>query len=83
MMPDAAPQRRLPAYSTDTRVVRLSIKLFNCTPASLPADLKDQLTGWLKCTPLGVEGYLRPGCVHLLVQAAISAEDAVRVRRFS
>ena len=67
-------------YQSDSVVLRMSIKLFDCTPASLPPDLKAQLTGWLKCTPLGVEGYLRPGCVHLLVQATVPAQEARRVR---
>lgn len=67
-------------YQSDNVVLRMSIKLFDCTPANLPANLKEQLTGWLKSTPMGLEGYLRPGCVHLLMQLTVSAEEAARVR---
>jgi len=31
--------------------VRLSIKLFNCTPENLPSDLRDQLTSWMSACP--------------------------------
>ena len=68
-----------PQYQSDNVIMRLSVKLFDCTPARLPPNLKEQLTGWLQCTPLGVEGYLRPGCVHLLIQASVPAQEAARV----
>ena len=68
-----------PQYQSENVVMRLSVKLFDCTPASLPPNLKEQLTGWLQCTPLGVEGYLRPGCVHLLMQAVLPIQEAARV----
>lgn len=66
-------------YRSDNLVLRLSVKLFNCTPAELPEDLKQQLTGWLKSTPAGAEGYIRPGCVHLTVQAHIPASAVEQV----
>ena len=31
--------------------MRLSIKLFNCTPENLPSDLRDQLTSWMSACP--------------------------------
>ena len=68
-----------PQYRSENLVVRLSIKLFNCTPEQLPADLKQQLTGWLNCTPVGAEGYLRPGCVHLVMQAVVTEDQARQV----
>lgn len=79
MMSEPREPSARPQYQSENVVMRLSVKLFDCTPASLPPDLKAQLTGWLKCTPLGVEGYLRPGCVHLLMQATIPAHEAARV----
>ena len=54
-------------------VSRLSLKLFNCTPADLPDDLRAQLTGWLKSAPAGAEGYMRPGCVHLTLDALVNS----------
>jgi len=50
-------------------VVRLSVKLFNCTPAQLPGGLREQLCGWLNSTPACAEGFIRPGCLHLTFQA--------------
>lgn len=68
--PSAALQAGLPpaaAYQASSLVVRLSLKIFNCTPGELPQGLRDQLCGWLCATPAGAEGYIRPGCVHLTV----------------
>ena len=59
------------AYTANNTAVRLSIKLFNCTPAQLPDSLHERVTGWLGSTPAGLEGYIRPGCVHLTVQATM------------
>lgn len=59
------------AYIASNTAVRLSIKLFNCTPAQLPSSLREQVTGWLGSTPPGLEGYIRPGCLHLTVQATL------------
>ncbi len=64
------------AYSASTSAVRLSIKLFNCTPAQLPGSLRETVTGWLGSTPAGLEGYIRPGCVHLTVQATMPTRQA-------
>lgn len=52
-------------YQPENFVLRLSIKLFNCTPAELPADLRDQLTDWLKGAPAGMTTiclFLTLGC---------------------
>jgi len=68
--PSAALQAGLPpaaAYQASSLVVRLSVKIFNCTPGELPQGLRDQLCSWLCATPAGAEGYIRPGCVHLTV----------------
>lgn len=59
------------AYSASNTAVRLSIKLFNCTPAQLPSSLRERVTGWLGSTPPGLEGYICPGCLHLTVQATL------------
>ncbi len=56
------------AYQANSLVVRLSVKLFNCTPGDLPQGLRDQLCNWLCATPAGAEGYIRPGCLHLTMQ---------------
>ncbi len=64
------------AYAATTSAMRLSIKLFNCTPAQLPGSLHETVTGWLGSTPAGLEGYIRPGCVHLTVQATMPTRQA-------
>lgn len=69
------------SYQPENLVVRLSVKLFNCTPAELPKDLKRQLTGWLQSTPAGAEGYLRPGCVHLTVQAHVPHHSSDQISK--
>ena len=68
----AGPAAGAPAaagYQAAGLVVRLSVKLFNCTPAQLPGGLREQLCGWLNSTPACAEGFIRPGCLHLTFQA--------------
>lgn len=55
------------------RACRMSAKLFNCTPAQLPADLKANLVTMLQCGVNALEGYIRPGCVHLVRAPACRA----------
>ena len=43
------------SYIPETYSVRLSIKLFNCTPENLPSDLRDQLTSWMSAMPGGAQ----------------------------
>ena len=71
-MPAAAQQ----AYAADNTALRLSIKLFNCTPAQLPPALRERVTGWLGSTPTDLEGFIRPGCVHLTVQLTVPVAEA-------
>jgi hypothetical protein len=59
-------------YVADERLVRLSAKLFGCTPADLPADLKVSLQDMLAVDSM--EGYMRPGCVHLEVNAMVDSD---------
>ena len=61
-------------YSPSFAAMRLSIKLFNSTPAQLPVNLRQQLTGWLNCAPAGIDGYIRPGCVHLTMSATVPSQ---------
>jgi len=56
----------LVGYSADDSILRLSIKLFNCTPDFLAPGVKSELTSLLRVTESShVEGYIRPGCVHM------------------
>ena len=64
----AQPQQH--SYEGSNFVTRLSVKVFNCTPQQLPEGLRGMLTGWLNSTPAAAECYIRPGCVHLTMQAS-------------
>ena len=64
------------AYEADNTALRLSVKLFNCTPAQLPPTLRERVTGWLGSTPTDLEGFIRPGCVHLTVQLTVPVAKA-------
>jgi len=64
-------------YAADERLVRLSAKLFGCTPADLPADLKASLKEMLAVDSM--EGYMRPGCVHLEVNTMVNSDGQISV----
>lgn len=49
----------------------ISVKLFGCTPAELPTSLRQQLSSWFGTDLASIEAYIRPGCVHLTVQAVL------------
>ncbi|EFJ50415.1 hypothetical protein VOLCADRAFT_80184 [Volvox carteri f. nagariensis] len=60
-----------PAFESEHRLIRLSMKLFNRTPADLPSDLRNQVNSWLASAPAGMEASIRPGCVFLTVQMLV------------
>ena len=64
-------------YAADERLLRLSAKLFGCTPTDLPADLKASLKDMLAVDSM--EGYMRPGCVHLEVNTMVSSNGQASV----
>ena len=64
-------QRHEIGYKPEEHLVRFSLKLFGCSPAQLPQDLKPPLMALLNSNYL--EGYLRPGCVHIEVNAMLSS----------
>lgn len=52
----------------------VSVKLFGCEPSELPPNLRSHLATWFEDNALAsLEGYLRPGCLHLTVQALLHA----------
>ena len=56
----------LVGYDDDESMLRLSIKLFNCTPDFLAPSVKSELTSLLRVAENSlVEGYIRPGCLHM------------------
>lgn len=52
----------------------MSAKMFKCTPEQLPADLKANLLAMLQCGVNALEGYIRPGCVHLTMHAMVGPD---------
>ncbi|KXZ55451.1 hypothetical protein GPECTOR_2g1000 [Gonium pectorale] len=67
-----------PAFESEHRMVRLSMKLFNKTPADLPADLRNQVTSWLASAPSAMEASIRPGCVFLTIQMLVDEVGAAQ-----
>ncbi|KAL6785860.1 CRR1L1 [Auxenochlorella protothecoides x Auxenochlorella symbiontica] len=72
--PASPPTAAAPSPGPPLLLSRISVKLFGATPEQLPPDLADQLAAW--CAPPGsglasLEAYLRPGCLHLTVQAVV------------
>jgi hypothetical protein len=56
------------SYEPQDGTLRLALKLHNTTPDQLPGDLQQRLSSMLPET-MGVEaGYIRPGCVQLVLQ---------------
>lgn len=73
-----APTAALPSGPKLTKEAMLSIvsvKLFGCTPAELPDNLRSQLLSWFDGQVASLDGYMRPGCVHLTVQATVAAPE--------
>lgn len=70
-------------YDSLLKLTSLSVKVFNCTPANLPAALRRELLGAVR-GGLVPEGYMRPGCVHLtldirqLVCTELTCQSVVR-----
>ena len=48
--------------------------MFKCTPEQLPPDLKANLLAMLQCGVNALEGYIRPGCVHLTLHAMLGPD---------
>ncbi|GFR47637.1 hypothetical protein Agub_g9379 [Astrephomene gubernaculifera] len=67
-----------PAFESEHRIVRLSMKLFNKTPADLPTDLRNQVTSWLASAPAAMEASIRPGCVFLTIQMLVDEVAAAQ-----
>ena len=63
----AAAMAQLMSFRAESFAVHLCVKLFHCTPADLPKDVREQLVGWLHTAPACTELYIRSGCVHVTV----------------
>ena len=61
----------MPSMTDQAMLSTVSIKLFGCTPAELPKDLSSQFRSWFEGRAAGIQGYLRPGCVHLTLEAFV------------
>ena len=62
-------------YIPEEHFIRMSAKLFNCTPEHLPGDLKQNLVGLLSCGVDHIEGFIAPGCLQLTVDAMVTAQQ--------
>lgn len=62
--------------SFEAQIASVSLKLFGCTPAELPLNLREQVISFLGGGRVAsVETYLRPGCVHLTVQTVLDTSE--------
>ncbi len=61
-------------------VRRMSAKLFKCTPEELPVDLKANMLAMLQCGVNALEGYIRPGCLHLTLNAMVGTEAGAQLQ---
>lgn len=53
-------------------LARVSMKIANCTPQDLPPDLYDRLCNLLRTADASlVQGFLRPGCTHLVLDVLV------------
>ncbi|KAK9835951.1 hypothetical protein WJX81_000786 [Elliptochloris bilobata] len=68
-------------YAAEENFTRMSAKLFNCTPAQLPSDLKANLVTMLQCGVNALEGYIRPGCVHLMLHALLGEQMGSQLQK--
>ncbi|CAD7700491.1 unnamed protein product [Ostreobium quekettii] len=67
------------SFESDERLHRLSIKLFNKTPSSLPPGLKGDILSWLGSAPTVMEGMIAPGCVLLTVHMLLASQIAEKI----
>lgn len=69
-------------YTADETLLRLSIKLFNCTPDMLVPSIKCELVNLLRVAEHSlIEGYVRPGCLHLTIDARVPAGESAMAER--
>jgi hypothetical protein len=78
--PAPPPRPAAPPLTSGARLATVSVKLFGCTPAELPPNLRETLESWFAGgnggpRVAGLDGYLRPGCVHLTAQATLEAGE--------
>lgn len=67
----AAAMAQLMSVRAEAFAVHLCVKLFHCSPADLPEDVREQLVGWLQAAPACIELYIRSGCVHVTVTVSV------------
>jgi hypothetical protein len=70
----------LTTYASSDLLVRLSMKVFNCTPEVLVPAVRQELERLMNVGASLFEGYIRPGCVHFTVDARVSAAEARSAR---
>jgi len=62
-------------YKSEDVMVRVSMKIANCTPDQLPPDLYLKLKAKLaECDATMIQGFLRPGCTHVLLDVAMHGQ---------
>lgn len=71
----AAAQNANPAYT----MARFSLKIFGVAPDDLPLSLRAEMFAALQVSPTVLEGAIRCGCTHLIVDLLLTGEEASQV----
>eukprot|EP00887_Chlorella_sp_A99_P007360 scaffold2.g7360.t1 len=64
----------LVAYTSPDTVMRVSLKVFNCTPDQLVPSVRSELESMLSMSQSMLEGYIRPGCTVLTLESRHSRQ---------
>ncbi|GIL81719.1 hypothetical protein Vretimale_1355 [Volvox reticuliferus] len=65
-------------YQSEDLLIRVSVKIANCTPDQLPVDLYQRLQNLLNTADASlVQGFLRPGCTHLVLDVQVDSDARV------
>lgn len=67
--------RPLLGYSSENTLERISFKVFGCMPEDLLPGIRAEFDDMIQDSSL-VEGYLRPGCVHLTLSVRDQHDEA-------
>ncbi|PRW32487.1 squamosa promoter-binding 8 [Chlorella sorokiniana] len=71
----AAAANANPAYT----MARFSLKIFGVAPEDLPPSLRAEMFAALQVSPTVLEGAIRCGCTHLIVDLLLTREEASQV----
>lgn len=60
-------------YVPESRLVRISIKLFGCQPSDLDPSVREDFEALMRTDAHQLEAYVRPGCAHVTLDIRLPA----------